>query len=84
MAPDEILVIDIGIVAQILDNKGTFTKANIYSVFEGHYGKFANLFTIQDEKRHAQCHHVLDSLYSISRVTKIEVVINTLIDELMY
>ena len=69
MAPNEISVIDPIVITRILDAKSTFPKADIYSVFEGGDGKFANLMTIRNETQHVQRRRAVSSLYSIREVS---------------
>ena len=83
VAPDEISVTDPATITKVLDAKGTFPKAEIYSVFEGPNGKFANLVTIRDERQHSQRRRVVGSLYSASGILKMEGAIDTVTDELM-
>ena len=83
VAPNEISVTDPTVITRILDAKGTFPKADIYSVFEGGGGKFANLVTIRDETQHAQRRRAVGSLYSIRGVSTREEEIDTITNQLM-
>ena len=78
VASNEIFVTDPIVITRILDAKGTFPKADIYSVFEGGGGKFANLVTIRDETQYAQRRRAVGSLYSIRGVSTREEEIDTI------
>ena len=83
VAPDEISITDPTTITKVLDAKGTFPKAEIYSVFEGPNGRFANLVTIRDERQHSQRRRAVGSLYSTSSVSQTEGAIDAMTNKLM-
>ncbi|EUC39786.1 hypothetical protein COCMIDRAFT_110588 [Bipolaris oryzae ATCC 44560] len=72
IAPNEVAIADPEAIRTIYSSYSGFTKTDFYLPFRATWGRYPDAFTDLDERQHAERRRIVNSLYSMSKILKLE------------